>query len=183
MMASLFSNSVVRPVRSLRAIVVRCSAIVSLLCIAATSPEVVSAAEINHRPDGLVADKQSGETGPELLPPGTPVSTGDAADGGKRAQFGYRWQNGHWWYHLASGQWLIWTGDRWRSVSTPTQTHPPISSRRAWAESRGYANLPPALRPTNHGWVGGFYSSGGGYGASDFGYGYGIPTYGPYRRP
>ena len=34
-------------------------------------------------------------------------------------------------------------------------------------------------RRTDHGWVGGFYSSGGGYGSSDFGYGYGVPTYGP----
>jgi hypothetical protein len=126
----------------------------------------------------LIADDRTGEPSPEILPPGKPVPR-DSEAASARKPTGYRWHEGHWWYRLADGQWLIWTGDRWRLVSSS----PSVSSRRVWVESRSYANVPPSVRPTNHGWVGGFYSSGGGYGASDFGYGYGIPTYGPYKRP
>ena len=153
-----------------------------LCCLALASIQPMRAADlVDAMPDESV-EKQPGERAPEILPPGTAHRVdSDRVDSG-RDHSRYRWHEGHWWYRIASGQWLMWNGERWRSVS-PSPQSPPSSSRRQWAVYRAPSNLPPMLRPTNHGWVGGFYSSGGGYGTADFGYGYGIPTYGPYQRP
>jgi hypothetical protein len=91
----------------------------------------------------------------------------------------YRWHEGHWWFYDASNRWQVWDGAQWHVYLTPP-TAP------AWNQPYGngygsgywsYGWVPGdwGQRRTNHGWDGGWYSSGGGYGSSDFGYGYGIP--------
>jgi hypothetical protein len=98
----------------------------------------------------------------------------------------YHWQQGRWWYDLPSGRQLVWDGKQWQygeqspaesssRAPKPTQSSAGRFARNLVGAWRG--NLPR----TERGWVGGFYSSGGGYGASDFGYGYGVPTYDPVQ--
>src|SRR5690242_15707326 len=120
--------------------VMRRAIIAVLLCIAAASVDRARAADVSGRSTRMNADDQTGAPGPELLPPGKAVPT-DSETAGVRKPTGYRWHEGHWWYRLADGQWLMWTGDRWRSVPSL----PPASSRRTWVEPRSYANLPPSL--------------------------------------
>jgi hypothetical protein len=97
----------------------------------------------------------------------------------------YRWHEGRWWYYLPNEQWVYWNGSAWTEVQAAPTSVPFAGS---WNGSpQGYAPYSIAPRPsifgsrqsTNRGWVGGFYSSGGGYGSPEFGYGYGVPTYGP----
>ena len=92
----------------------------------------------------------------------------------------YRWERGQWWYYLPNGRWVFWNGQGWQSAEAFATAPPaPLAPLRRGA-AHWFSN---ETRRTDRGWVGGFYSSGGGYGSSDFGYGYGVPTYGPGSRP
>jgi hypothetical protein len=160
----------------------RASVCASLCCMTLASIQISCAADVGDTTPTRSIQKQLDDGGPELLPPGDKQAV-DSTETAQRDLSRYSRHDGQWWYQLANGRWLVWTGDRWRSTPTPPQSSNSAPSRRQWAGYRSPDNLPPSLRPTNHGWVGGFYSSGGGYGSADFGYGYGIPSYGPYRRP
>lgn len=161
----------------------RRSTCASLCLIALASMQLAHAAELRDMLPDKSVETRPDKSSLELLPPGTAQPADSDGTSVERDFSRYRWHEGRWWYQLTNRQWLVWTDDCWRSASAPPQAPKPNTSLRQSAGYHEPSNLPPALRSTNHGWVGGFYSSGGGYGSADFGYGYGIRSYGPYRRP
>lgn len=113
----------------------------------------------------------------ESVTPAPPESPPSPPDDSWR----YRYHMKRWWYFLEPGHWLFWDGHCWQDARpTLPKKMPDGSVQRVGVVRRALAAWPqvPSYRE-HHGWVGGFYSSGGGYGSSDFGYGYGIPSYGP----
>lgn len=107
----------------------------------------------------------------------------------------YLKREGQWYRRLPSGKWYSWDGQAWqllgRAKPSPVAAQSPVAndkqylsgdpSQTMYMPRRGLFNFGRAQQPTNRGWVGGFYSSGGGYGSPGFGYGYGVPTYGPWQ--
>ena len=107
-----------------------------------------------------------------------------------------RWHQGRWWMQRRDHSWLWWDGESWKSFGAvePSQTtqlqarfqpQPPLSRYLFSRPPRRFDNgwdYPNGMNPSGGGWVGGFYSSGGGYGSSSFGYGYGVPSYGPWQN-
>ncbi len=163
----------------------RCAYWSVLLVVAAT------AADLPHRAlcQELPAPTRQRELPPPQTAPPEPVAPGERLPGGTEEisrppatanAWRYRQFEGRWWYYQGPNQWLWWDGQAWHALAAAASpSDGPI--RRFFAQWR-------AANPyhEHHGWVGGFYSSGGGYGASDFGYGYGVPNYGPaepFMRP
>jgi hypothetical protein len=87
-----------------------------------------------------------------------------------------RWRvvqySGRWWYWLPNRHWTYWNGERWSEeiapIATPMRHAPP--GHFIYPEDEGPFNPVPTpghwigpLRP-GAGWVGGFFSTGGGYG-------------------
>ena len=107
-----------------------------------------------------------------------------------------RWHQGRWWMQRPDRTWLWWDGESWQTygaVQQPQTTQQPTSFQPQLTQSRYLFSRPPrrfengwdypnGMNPSGGGWVGGFYSSGGGYGSSSFGYGYGVPSYGPWQN-
>ena len=133
--------------------------------LAQSSPEQLPA------PADLPADEVLAA---ERVPAQTAVATQDES-------WRYRYHLKRWWYYVKPGHWLFWDGRCWQDAQpTLPKQLPDGSVQRVGVARRALAAWPqvPSYRE-HHGWVGGFYSSGGGYGSSDFGYGYGVPSYGP----
>jgi hypothetical protein len=121
---------------------------------------------------------------PEEIRAGKPLSTTSEAATPANAAWRYRQHQGQWWYYLGPDCWLLWDGHDWKDVR-PTgavPTAPPQVAVNTGPARRVVSQWRAAAGPhEHHGWVGGFYSSGGGYGSPAFGYGYGIPDYGPWQ--
>lgn len=130
------------------------------------------------------AKRPQPESLPDPLPsPPEEVRGEEVATDDPRARdaWRYRFHCDRWWYNIAPGRWLFWDGQCWQDAQpTRPKIMPDGTVVRVGAARRLLAAWPqvPSYHE-HHGWVGGFYSSGGGYGSSDFGYGYGIPSYGP----
>lgn len=98
----------------------------------------------------------------------------------------YVWHEGRWWYYQPGGHWLFWNGASWETLAAAQAKSAMLPNNAGVSVAEPF--YPVFTQPgwfgrparENHGWVGGFYSSGGGYGSSDFGYGYGVPSYGPW---
>jgi hypothetical protein len=127
-------------------------------------------------PQSKVAETATAPKQPESIPPGASVADRlPAASDASGESSRYRYENGRWWYYTRSNEWLVWNGSAWERA-VPSSSG---SGQRSTPQGRLFVRSQPIPSPGYRGWVGGFYSSGGGYGASDFGYGYGVPTYGP----
>jgi hypothetical protein len=133
----------------------------------AAGEELLPSAPQTQVPAMTAAPKQ-----PELIPPGASVADrSPAASDSSGESFRYRYQDGRWWYYTRSHEWLVWNGSAWQRAAPMSGGSAP----RSTPLGRQFVRSQPVPSPNYRGWVGGFYSSGGGYGASDFGYGYGVP--------
>lgn len=93
----------------------------------------------------------------------------------------YRYHLGRWWYMVEPGHWMWWDGSCWQDARPDLPKQLPDGRVQRVGLTRRFLSAWPQVPSfhEHHGWVGGFYSSGGGYGDSGFGYGYGVPNYGP----
>ncbi len=134
-----------------------------------TAPSVVSAVEPLPAPSDVTESVE-------------PVEGALAGGDDRGARWRYRYHCQRWWYTDVPGHWFFWDGHCWQDAQPMvTKRLPDGSVQRVGLVRRALAAWPqvPSYHE-HHGWIGGFYSSGGGYGSSDFGYGYGIPNYGPW---
>jgi len=141
------------------------------------------------------------------LQPGVDVSAAVSANVPDQAR--YRWVNGHWWYLMPSGHWMIWVNNQWTAFD-PATYNPQVFSRPnpqvfSQSVSGTYPTYPGYGSPlytydnnywtpgnyywgSNYGYGSPYYGGGygwggygrGGYGYPGYGFGYGYPGYGYY---
>lgn len=101
----------------------------------------------------------------------------------------YRWVNGHWWYLMPSGQWMIWINNQWvgfdpATYGSNTYSQPTYSTSTTYVTpsySYGSSYYTPSY---GYGYSSPYYGGYGGYGLGGYGgypgygYGYGYPGYG-----
>ena len=112
-----------------------------------------------------------------------PVASENVAPGqlaGREDAWRYRYHLGRWWYFVEPKHWLYWDGNCWQDRDRKPRRSCPTAAYSAldWHVARWprglSAFLPRASRLDRR-----LLFQRGGYGSSDFGYGYGIPSYGP----